>query len=149
MRNDYFAAFHCWAHLMLLQSAFFREFCQFNAFHGCPYCLSPGKTVQTSSKGHTHAYPFDDNNLRTGHGEPRTHEQTLKFAAEATKKSAQNGIQNSVKGVKGYSWFMFVPKFDIIRGVAIDYMHSTLLGVVKMFGVTSPTKESHGLSVAE
>ena len=110
----------------------FQEFCQFNAFHGCPYCLSPGKTVQTSSKGHTHAYPFDDNNLVTGHGEPRTHEQTLKFAAEATKKSAQNGIQNNVKGVKGYSWFMFVPKFDIIRGVAIDYMHSTLLGVVKM-----------------
>ena len=27
---------------------------------------------------------------------------------------------------------MFVPKFDIIRGVVIDYMHSTLLGVVKM-----------------
>ena len=27
---------------------------------------------------------------------------------------------------------MFVPKFDIIRGVAIDYMYSTLLGVVKM-----------------
>ncbi|XP_068757460.1 uncharacterized protein [Montipora capricornis] len=110
----------------------FQEFCQFNAFHGCPYCLSPGKTVQTSSKGHTHAYPFDDKNLKNGHGEPRTHEQTLKFAAEATKKCAENGIQNSVKGVKGYSWFMFVPKFDIIRGVAIDYMHSTLLGVVKM-----------------
>ncbi|CAH3158193.1 unnamed protein product [Porites lobata] len=58
----------------------FQEFCQFNAFYGCPYCLSPGKTVQTSSKGHTHAYPFDEANLRT----------------------------------------------------AIDYMHSTLLGVVKM-----------------
>ena len=56
----------------------------------------------------------------------------MEFAAEATKKSAQKGIQNSVNGVKGYSWFMFVPKFDIIRGVAIDYMHSTLLGVVKM-----------------
>ncbi|XP_044167373.1 uncharacterized protein LOC122951430 [Acropora millepora] len=110
----------------------FQEFCQFNAFHGCPYCLNPGKTVQTSSKGHTHAYPFDDKNLKTGHGEPRTHAQTLKFAAEATKKCAENGIQKSVKGVKGYSWFMFVPKFDIIRGVAIDYMHSTLLGVVKM-----------------
>ena len=110
----------------------FQEFCQFNAFYGCPYCLSPGETVQTSSKGHTHAYPFDEANLRTGHGEPRTHEQTLKFAAEATKKSAQNGMPNSVKGVKGYSWCMFIPKFDIIRGVAIDYMHSTLLGVVKM-----------------
>ena len=88
--------------------------------------------ARSKTKGHTHAYPFDDKNLKTGHGEPRTHEQTLKFAAEATKKSAENGIQNSVKGVKGYSWFMFVPKFDIIRGVAIDYMHSTLLGVVKM-----------------
>ena len=34
--------------------------------------------------------------------------------------------------MKGFSWFMFVPKFDIIRGVAVDYMHGTLLGVVKM-----------------
>ena len=91
-----------------------------------------GKTVHTSSKGHTHAYPFNENNLVTGHGEPRTHEQTLKFASEAFKQSAQDGTKHSVKGVRGYSWFMFVPKFDIIRGVAIDYMHSTLLGVVKM-----------------
>ena len=29
----------------------FQEFCHFNAFHGWPYCLSLGKTVQTSSKG--------------------------------------------------------------------------------------------------
>lgn len=110
----------------------FQEFSQYNAFDGCPYCLSSGKTVQTSSKGHTHAYPFNENNLVTGHGEPRTHEQTLKFASEAFKESVQDGVKHSVKGVKGYSWFMFVPKFDIIRGVAIDYMHSTLLGVVKM-----------------
>lgn len=88
--------------------------------------------MHTSSKGHTHAYPFNENNLVTGHGEPRTHEQTLKFASEAFKQSAQDGTKHSVKGVRGYSWFMFVPKFDIIRGVAIDYMHSTLLGVVKM-----------------
>ena len=27
---------------------------------------------------------------------------------------------------------MFVPSFDIIRGVALDYMHCILLGVVKM-----------------
>lgn len=110
----------------------FQEFSQFNAFHGCPYCLSPGETVHTSSKGHTHAYPFDETNLTTGHGEPRTHEQTLKFAAEAAKQAAQDGKQHTVNGVKGFSWFMFVTKFDVIRGVAIDYMHSTLLGVVKM-----------------
>lgn len=34
--------------------------------------------------------------------------------------------------MKGFSWFMFTPKFDIIRGCAIDYMHGTLLGVVKL-----------------
>ena len=88
--------------------------------------------MQTSSKGHTHAYPFNENNLVVGHGEPRTHEQTLEFASEDFKQSAQDGIKHGVKGVRGYSWFMFVPKFDIIRGVATDYMHSTLLDVVKM-----------------
>ena len=73
--------------------------------------------MQTSTKEHTHAYPFDDSNLITGHGEPRMHEQSLKSAAEATKKSAQKGTPSSVKGVKGYSWFMLIPKVDIIRGV--------------------------------
>ena len=88
--------------------------------------------MHTSSKGHTHAYPFDESNLTTGHGELRSHAQTLKFAAEAAKETSQDGNHHTVKGVKGFSWFMFVPKFDVIRGVAIDYMHSTLLGVVKM-----------------
>ena len=37
-----------------------------------------------------------------------------------------------MKGVKGYSWVIFVPQLDIIRAVAIDYMHGTLLGVTKM-----------------
>lgn len=78
----------------------FQEFCQFNAFHGCPYCLSPGETVQTSSRGHTHAYPFDDRTLQTGHGELRTHEQTLKFAAEATKIVHKMVFRKVSKGLK-------------------------------------------------
>lgn len=110
----------------------FQEFCQFNAFYGCPYCLNPGVTVKTSAKGHTHAYPFDETNLNIGHGVLRTHQQTLEFATAATTITAEKGIASDVKGVKGLSWFMFVPKFDIIRSVAIDYMHATLLGVVKM-----------------
>ena len=36
-----------------------------------------------------------------------------------------------VCGVKGYSWFMFIPGFDIIKGIAVDYMHCVLLGVTK------------------
>lgn len=110
----------------------FQEFFQYNAFYGCPYCLSPGETVKTNKGGHTHAYPFNENNLKTGYGEERTHEQTLQFAAESTKKTFASGVPSGVYGVKGFSWFMFIPRFDIIRGVAVDYMHGTLLGVVKM-----------------
>ena len=117
-------AFCFLAHLMLQLSVYFNNF--FNSI------LSPGKTVKTNKGGHTHAYPFNENNLKTGYGEERTHEQTLQFAAESTKKTFASGVPSGVYGVKGFSWFMFIPKFDIIRGVAIDYMHGTLLGVVKM-----------------
>ena len=37
----------------------------------------------------------------------------------------------ALKGVKGLSWFLYVPGFNIIRGITIDYVHGTLLGVVK------------------
>ena len=115
-----------------LAKCLFQDFSQFNAFHGCPYCLIPGETAKTSANGHTHAYPFDEANLRTGHGQERNHKQTVGFAGVATSNTAKDGVQRCMKGVKGFSWFMFVPKFDIIRGLAIDYMHGTLLGVTKM-----------------
>lgn len=110
----------------------FQQLSQFNGYYGCPYCLHPGETVQTSAKGHTLTYPFNEENLKTGHGTKRNHEQTLQFAKEATKQTVELGKETNKMGVKGFSWFMFVPKFDIIRGCAIDYMHATLLGVVKM-----------------
>ena len=56
----------------------------------------------------------------------------MDFAGVAANNTAEDGVQRCMKGVKGFSWFMFAPKFDIIRGVAIDYMHGTLLGVAKM-----------------
>lgn len=30
------------------------------------------------------------------------------------------------------SWFMFIPGFDIIKGISVDYMHCVLLGVTEM-----------------
>ena len=97
---------------------------QFSSY-GCPYCLHPGKTVKISERGHTHAYPFNKENLQTGHYEERTHDQMQKFAKLATESAINTGV-------KGLSWFLYVPGFNIIRGIAIDYMHGTLLGVVKM-----------------
>lgn len=97
---------------------------QFNGFYGCPYCYAPGKSVQTSERGHTLSYPFNMENPN-GHHEVRTHASHVKNAEEAQ-------LNRMVLGVKGLTWFSYLPKFDTIRGTAIDYMHCILLGVVKM-----------------
>ena len=121
----------------------FQSFVQFNGGYGCPYCLHPGKTVKTSERGHTQTYPYNKENLRTGHFEERTHDQTQKFAKLAMESAIHTGIETPVKGVRGLSWFLHVPGFDIIRGTAIDYMHGTLLGVVKMLVKLWLDKQHH------
>ena len=108
-----------------------QNFVQFNGFSGCPYCLHRGTSVKTSARGHTHAYPFNREDPLKGCGTERTHEETLQHAYEA-HKSKLEGKYAPVCGVKGYSWFMFIPGFDIIKGIAVDYMHCVLLGVTKM-----------------
>lgn len=107
-----------------------QNFVQYNGFSGCPYCLTQGATVKTSAKGHTHAYPFDRENPSKGYGTERTHEDTMQYAYDAQKSRLEKSYA-PVCGVKGYSWFMFIPGFDIIKGVAVDYMHCVLLGVTK------------------
>ena len=108
-----------------------QNFVQYNGFSGCPYCLETGVTVKTSAKDHTRAYPYNRENAGKGYNMERTHADTLQHAYMAHESKIE-GNYAPVCGVKGYSWFMFVPGFDIIKGVAIDYMHCTLLGVMKM-----------------
>jgi len=107
-----------------------QNFVQYNGFSGCPYCSKKGITVKTKN-GYTHAYPFDRENPSKGYRTERTHENTMQHAYEA-QKSKLAGKYAPVCGVKGYSWFMFIPGFDIIEGVVVDYMHSVLLGLTKM-----------------
>ena len=94
-----------------------QNFVQFNGFNGCPYCMERGKSVKTSAKGHTHAYPFNRDNPLKGYETERTHENTLQHAYDA-HKSKLEGKYSPVFGVKGYSWFMFIPGFDIIKGIS-------------------------------
>lgn len=111
----------------------FHNLVQFNGYFGCPYCLHPGTTLKTSSTGagHSHVYQYDRET--NGQTRQRTHEQTVSFAIEAERLKKLGKFNTTVtKGVKGLSWSMHFPKFDIIFGTAIDYMHSVLLGVVKM-----------------
>ena len=62
---------------------------------------------------------------------PTSRHQTMQHAYEAHKSKIE-GKYSPVCGVKGYLWFMFIPGFDIIKGIAVDYMHCALLGVTKM-----------------
>jgi hypothetical protein len=103
-----------------------QDFMQFNGYFGCPTCYSTGASVPTSDTGRTHAYPFDTEHHTTGHGVLRTHEETVDIA-KAVEKSGCND-----RGVKGFSPLLGAPKFDMIRGVTVDYMHCVLLGVTKM-----------------
>lgn len=93
--------------------------------------MQRGTSVKTSAKGHTHAYPFNRENLCKGYETDQTHETTLTHAYNA-HKSRLDGKYALVFGVKGYSWFMFVPGFDIIKGVAHMHMQCVFLGVTKM-----------------
>lgn len=107
----------------------FQNMVQFNGFCGCPYCYAPGKSVQTSERGHTLTYPFNYENPN-GHHELRTHLSNTRDGEEAEQKKA-NGVGN-IRGVKGLGFFNYLPNFDIVRGVSVDYMHCVLLGVMKM-----------------
>ena len=88
--------------------------------------------MKTSAKGHTHAYPFNRDNPLKGYETECTYENTLQHAYEYAHKSKLEGKYSPVFGAKGYSWFMFIPGFDIIKGISVDYMHCVLLGVTKM-----------------
>lgn len=76
----------------------FQNMVQFNGFCGCPYCYAPGKSVQTSERGHTLTYPFNYENPN-GHHELRTHLSNTRDGEEAEQKKA-NGVGN-IRGVKG------------------------------------------------
>ena len=81
-------------------------------------------------QGHTHAYPTDRKNPSKGYRTERTHEDTMQDAYDAQKSRLEKSYA-PVCGVKGYSWFLFIPVFDIIKAVAIDCIHCVLLGVMK------------------
>ena len=108
-----------------------QNFCQYSGFYGCPYCMEKGVTCWTSAWGHKTIFPF---NLESenGHALSRTHSDTIRLGEDAQKETIKTGKPHSYFGVKGLTWCMYFPKFDVIRGMAIDYMHAVLLGVLKM-----------------
>lgn len=87
----------------------------------------PSRQVQKGTHMPIH---FDRKNPSKGYGTERIHEDTMQHAYDAQKSRLEKSCA-PVCGVKGYSWFLFIPEFDIIKAVAVDYIHCVLLGVMK------------------
>ncbi|XP_071855315.1 uncharacterized protein [Apostichopus japonicus] len=89
---------------------------QFNGHFGCSWCIHEGEVVP-KGRGHVMTYPYDfpppeqrsqrgmeDQAIRLGSGMPR-------------------------EGVKEISPLLVLPRFDIVRGFPVDYMHAVCEGV--------------------
>lgn len=96
---------------------------QFNGQFGCLKCEQPGQTVKTGERGHVHAFPFQKTDPK---GPPRTHKG---FVDNAKMAYDSNSI---VRGVKGSSFLSRLKSYDLVLGTGIDYMHSVLLGVIRI-----------------
>ena len=114
---------------------------QFNGSYSCWKCVQKGESALVR-KGYAHVFPF---NCEQPKGPIRTKESVLCDAQKALDLQDSGDKTHSVNGVKGPSWLNFFPKFDIVNGIAIDYMHGVLLGVQKLllnlwFGVSHKSK---------
>ena len=109
----------------------FQNMVQFNGYYGCPDYLIEGRSIVTSKKGHKLIYPFNYENT-CGHEKLRDHKSFVSIAKQVEKSTTETGKIVPQYGLKGCSWPMVFPKFDIVRGAAIDYMHLVLIGVLRM-----------------
>lgn len=81
-----------------------------------------------SERGNQICFNFDcsPDCRNKGFKDVRTHSGTLQNGQEAEKTG------KTTLGVKGVTWFSACPKFDVIGGITIDYMHTACLGVTKL-----------------
>ena len=96
---------------------------QFNGNYSCAHCLQKGKQITTSGGGSVHIFPYQYDNLS---GPVRTHSDTIVNAKKAFI------TQKPEFGIKGPTYLSSIPKYDLIRGTTIDYMHCVLLGVTRL-----------------
>lgn len=92
---------------------------QYNGDFGCSYCYHKGKTIKVG-KGRARIYSCGEYQMRTA-------DLYLQDVREAVKK------KQVVRGVKGPSIISLIPNHDIIRSCPPEFMHSVLLGVIKLF----------------
>ena len=102
---------------------------QYNGENGCWKCLQPGETVRTGVRGHSRAFLYQNDNPK---GPLRTAEGVREDGIRAATLQQQGVTRFIVNGIKGPSWLSSLQHFDLVSGMAIDYMHGVLLGVQKL-----------------
>ena len=102
---------------------------QYNGENGCWKCLQPGETVQTGVRGHSRAFLYQNDNPK---GPLRTAEGVREDGIRSATLQQQGVTRFIVNGIKGPSWLSSLQHFDLVSGMAIDYMHGVLLGVQKL-----------------
>ena len=103
---------------------------QYYGAYCCPKCMQKGETAKTGAngKGSVYVFPF---NAVDPKGPRRTDKSILEDAQEAIELRKNSNLDKHVNGIKGRSWFMTLYSFQLVQGVAIDYMHGLLLRIQK------------------
>ncbi|XP_066915002.1 uncharacterized protein [Clytia hemisphaerica] len=101
------------------------NFIQFNGRFGCSKCLQEGINFRTEKNGSVRCFPLQKEDP---FGPERSHSETVKLANQVL----QSNDKKPIFGVKGPSPLMLLKSYDLVRGVAVDYMHCVLLGVTKL-----------------
>lgn len=95
-----------------------------SGYYGCPCCQHIGIGVKNEKTKKTYV-----RFLKTEQPiQLRTHEHALRFGIDFL----ENGTSIEPKGLKGISCMVAFTNFDLVNGFPIDYMHGTLLGIVKL-----------------
>ncbi|CAG7829055.1 unnamed protein product, partial [Allacma fusca] len=100
---------------------------QHNGMYSCPFCLHPGETFWASENSHKTIMPH----LRHG-AEIRTKETFLSTLRELRNMLNSSNAKSHL-GIQAASQLLLLNSFDICEGPVYDYMHTSLLGVVRYF----------------
>lgn len=90
---------------------------QYNGYDGCGYCHHHGIAI-----GKTLRFPNGENIPKS-----RSHDEMV----QTMEKIHTSGKQLCIDGVKGISPMIAFDGFDLVYSFGVDYMHNTLLGVMK------------------
>lgn len=95
--------------------------CKISGYYSCFCCEQKGEAITNPKSGKSYVRFIREQEV----AQKRTHKKSLEtYFATAT--------DNDTKGLKGISCMVAFKDFDLVNGFVIDWMHGTLLGLVKL-----------------